>query len=579
MASMVTRSSKRKRGDETQSDDEAIELLPKPHQDISGAAKYVQQLKTPPKAEDGDDNGEEMGEGKVKELNKVFNDCIHGHIEIHPLCVKIINTPQFQRLRDIKQLGGCYYVFPGASHNRFEHSIGTCYLAGKLVEGLCKHQPNPKITPEDVLCVKIAGLCHDLGHGPFSHMFDGLFIPEARPRDDKKWKHENGSLSMFEHMMKANRLTDEFRKHGLHDVDEVFIKELIIGEPLGEPTSEEWRFKGRGKEKSFLYEIVANKRTGIDVDKFDYFARDCHGLGIKNSFDHERYMKSAKVIQCEGEKQICVRDKEDNNLYEMFHTRDSLHRRAYQHKTKNIIEIMIKEALLKADRHVLFKGKKKKFPISKCIDDMEAYIKLTDNVFYKILNSSEPKLEEARDILRRVQCRDLHRFIGKITVKPEENEKISEIEERMKKNVEKEGLQPEDFVFDVVKFNYGMGAENPMDKVRFYSKKKPNEAFPLRKDQISYMLPEKFQERHIRVYFRKNDIELRKKAERWFDQWQKKYNEKGGDAQGEQIPVISPQEGDSNASEAGASNALQESERGKKAKRRISFKESKENLT
>ena len=55
---------------------------------------------------------------------QVFNDPIHGHIELHPLMVKIIDTPQFQRLRSIKQLGGAYWVFPGASHNRFEHSIG-----------------------------------------------------------------------------------------------------------------------------------------------------------------------------------------------------------------------------------------------------------------------------------------------------------------------------------------------------------------------------------------------------------------------------------------------------------------------
>lgn len=58
---------------------------------------------------------------------QVFNDPIHGHIELHPLLIKIIDTPQFQRLRNIKQLGGTYFVFPGASHNRFEHSIGCVH--------------------------------------------------------------------------------------------------------------------------------------------------------------------------------------------------------------------------------------------------------------------------------------------------------------------------------------------------------------------------------------------------------------------------------------------------------------------
>ena len=55
---------------------------------------------------------------------QVFNDPVHGHMEFHPLLVKIIDTPQFQRLRYLKQLGSCYFVYPGAAHNRFEHSLG-----------------------------------------------------------------------------------------------------------------------------------------------------------------------------------------------------------------------------------------------------------------------------------------------------------------------------------------------------------------------------------------------------------------------------------------------------------------------
>ncbi|XP_065817370.1 deoxynucleoside triphosphate triphosphohydrolase SAMHD1-like [Labrus bergylta] len=96
-------------------------------------------------------------------ITKVFNDPIHGSIELHPLLIKIIDTPQFQRLRFIKQLGGVYFVYPGASHNRFEHSIGVGYLAGKLAEALRSRRPELNITDRDVLCVQIAGLCHDLG--------------------------------------------------------------------------------------------------------------------------------------------------------------------------------------------------------------------------------------------------------------------------------------------------------------------------------------------------------------------------------------------------------------------------------
>eukprot|EP00105_Crassostrea_gigas_P000726 XP_011412641.1 PREDICTED: deoxynucleoside triphosphate triphosphohydrolase SAMHD1 [Crassostrea gigas] len=234
---------------------------------------------------------------------KVFNDPIHGHIEIHPLCVKIIDTPQFQRLRSIKQLGGKYFVYPGASHNRFEHSLGVCHLAGQLASALKTQQPDLGITNHDVLCVQIAGLCHDLGHGPFSHMFDGKFLPSVK---------------------------SEIKK---------------------------WPYKGRKEEKSFLYEIVSNKRNGIDVDKWDYFARDCHMLGIKNSFDHTRCIKFARVVEVDNVKQICFRDKEAGNLYEMFHTRDILHRRVCSHSVGNIIDIMISEAMQEANKHILTPGK------------------------------------------------------------------------------------------------------------------------------------------------------------------------------------------------------------------------------
>ena len=103
---------------------------------------------------------------------KVINDPVHGHIEIPDYCLEVVDTPHFQRLRDLKQLGASYLVFPGASHNRFEHSLGVSYLAGKLVSRLQAQQPELGITRHDLKLTQLAGLCHDLGHGPFSHAFE-----------------------------------------------------------------------------------------------------------------------------------------------------------------------------------------------------------------------------------------------------------------------------------------------------------------------------------------------------------------------------------------------------------------------
>lgn len=462
------------------------------------------------------------------EPNKVFNDPIHGHVELHPLLIKIIDTPQFQRLRYLKQLGGTYFVFPGASHNRFEHSIGVGYLAGQLVQALNNRQPELLISRRDILCVQIAGLCHDLGHGPFSHMFDGKFIPTVRPKIN--WKHETASLAMFDHLVNDNDLRPVMEQHGLvlpEDLD--FIKEQIAG-PLDTNAAQgqTWPYKGRPQDKSFLYEIVANKRNGIDVDKWDYFARDCHHLGIQNNFDYRRFMKFARVCEVDGQKNICTRDKEVGNLYDMFHTRNCLHRRAYQHKVGNIIETMITEAFLKADNHIWFEGSGgKMFTLSTAIDDMEAYTKLTDNVFEQILNSSSVELAEARQILRNIVFRRLYKCLGQTQAeKPMSvtQDKIRSWEVDLAQSVPQSGshdvtLEPKDFVVSVIYMDYGMKEKNPINNVRFYCKDNPTTAIQIRKNQVSKLLPEQFAEQVIRVYCKKTDDKSLEAAKKHFVQW------------------------------------------------------------
>uniref|UniRef100_A0A8D2Q4T0 Deoxynucleoside triphosphate triphosphohydrolase SAMHD1 n=1 Tax=Varanus komodoensis TaxID=61221 RepID=A0A8D2Q4T0_VARKO len=462
----------------------------------------------------------------------VFNDPVHGHIEMHPLLVRIIDTPQFQRLRYIKQLGGSYYVFPGATHNRFEHSLGVSHLAGRLVQTLQERQPELLIDQRDILCVQIAGLCHDLGHGPFSHMFDGRFIPLACP--GLKWKHEQASVQMFEHLIMSNKLKSAMEYYGLklnEDID--FIKELIAGPIEAKPgVLNTWPYRGRSKEKSFLYEIVANKRSGIDVDKWDYFARDCHHLGIQNNFDYERFIKFARVCLVDEEKCICTRDKEVGNMYDMFHTRNCLHRRAYQHKVSNIIETMITDAFLKADPYIRIKGSAgKEYKISTALEDMEAYTKLTDEIFLQILHSDQPELNEAREILRKIERRDLYKCLGE--TQPQGNEIKQEQYDELSAEIVKAKpvkfpedaelkaikLKAEDFIIDVIDMDYGMKEKNPVNNVNFYCKSDITKAIKITKDQVSKLLPEKFAEQIIRVYCKKTDEKFIYVATKHFIQW------------------------------------------------------------
>ena len=102
------------------------------------------------------------------------------------MTLKIVNTYEFQRMRNIKQLGFCYLVYPAAMHSRFEHSLGVYHLAGKMLDRIIQLYPNKKylipelnsepisLTKKIIECIKIGALCHDIGHGPFSHIFDNV---------------------------------------------------------------------------------------------------------------------------------------------------------------------------------------------------------------------------------------------------------------------------------------------------------------------------------------------------------------------------------------------------------------------
>ncbi|PVV05274.1 hypothetical protein BB560_000219, partial [Smittium megazygosporum] len=171
--------------------------------------------------------GEIIGYLKAEEAHstksaKYLKDPIYGTIKLDDFVLEFIDTPQFQRLRYLKQLGVSNFVYPGGNHTRFEHSIGVSHLAKILVTTLMELQPELGISERDVQCVTLAGLCHDLGHGPFSHLFDGNFMKSARP--GIKWEHEQGSEMMLDYLVKENQIKIPYE-------DVQFIKDLIYGEP------------------------------------------------------------------------------------------------------------------------------------------------------------------------------------------------------------------------------------------------------------------------------------------------------------------------------------------------------------
>ena len=98
---------------------------------------------------------------------KSIKDPVHGYIQVDSSLLPLLDTPQVQRLRYIRQLGFSFLVYPGAHHTRFEHSLGTMHLAHSLGTRL-------SLPREDQAHITVAGLLHDIGHGPFSHAIEGL---------------------------------------------------------------------------------------------------------------------------------------------------------------------------------------------------------------------------------------------------------------------------------------------------------------------------------------------------------------------------------------------------------------------
>ncbi|PVU94543.1 hypothetical protein BB561_002488 [Smittium simulii] len=400
---------------------------------------------------------------------KYLKDPIYGSIKLESLVLKFIDTRQFQRLRYLKQLGSICFIYPGGNHTRFEHSIGVSHLAKTLITILREKQPELAISDRDVRCITLAGLCHDLGHGPFSHLFDSAFISTIFP--EKNWCHENGSEMMLEYLIKKNNIALP-----REDID--FIKDLILGEPI----------YTKQKEKKFMFQIVANKQNGIDVDRFDYIARDSYYTGLKSTYDYD---------------QICFDHKELFDIYELLHSRYSLNKRIYLHKTAKAIDLMLCDALVLSDKYL---------KISDSINDPEKYTYLTDDIMHDIERSDCDELKSSKELVQRIHCRDLYKLVDAVTMKFSQLEAIGKewisskiIVDQCKAEEDPEKQEIKDFNDDKIRINwsiinFGMGAVNPLTKVKFYKKPNTNTSYNIDTDKEIVCLPPEYQEVLLRVY-------------------------------------------------------------------------------
>ncbi|GJP51271.1 hypothetical protein CLOM_g10444 [Closterium sp. NIES-68] len=371
--------------------------------------------------------------------SKLFNDPIHGHITVDKTCLSFIDTCEFQRLRHIRQLGVCNYVYPSANHTRLEHSIGTSHLANQVVESLRRHQPELRINDDDVMAVTLAGLCHDMGHGCFSHMLDRAIFSRFCPGSD--WSHERRSVELVDRVIDNNSIDIE--------PDTIAtIKSLILPDKS--------KRRRDYKEKEFLWDIVANARTGIDVDKFDYLARDSYFCNVKSCFDHKRIIQMLRVIDDE----ICFKYRELETVNDMFALRAKMYRNVYTHKTVKAVEAMILEALAQAN-HVYRFGE-----IAQS-QDLDRFCQLDDTILREILRSRDPSLAKSQEILRQLERRQLYQYMNEFVVPVDALHHFKKLTvDELLRHGEGSYLREhgDQVIVDNIKIDYGQDTDNPLDK-------------------------------------------------------------------------------------------------------------------
>ena len=239
-------------------------------------------------------------------LKRVFDE-VHGYIELDSLAQKIISLPIFQRLRRIKQLGVAEYVYPGATHNRFSHSLGVYHLMKSVISRLRDY-----IDPDKINILLAASLLHDIGHLPYSHALETYYMNIL------------GSETKINHEYLSSIVIRE-------DPD---LKDLLKNEGI-EPSEISDIINGRHKDP--LYNSLLS--SDLDVDRMDYLIRDSLHTGvIYGSIDLRRILSTLEV---DRKRRIGVNEKGLIAVENFYLARLHMYRAVYYHKTVHGYELML----------------------------------------------------------------------------------------------------------------------------------------------------------------------------------------------------------------------------------------------
>jgi HD superfamily phosphohydrolase len=262
-----------------------------------------------------------------------ITDPIHRYIRFSETEREIVDTVIFQRLRGIRQLAGAHLVYPSAQHSRFEHSIGTMHIAGYAGETLFS---KGYFGDEDkVQQLRLAALLHDIGHGPFSHLFEEVLM------EKQNMNHED----MGRQIISQSEISDILGKHGYNSSD---ICELSFGQ----------------SNIQFFNEIISG---ALSADMMDYLPRDGLFTGVEyGKIDYHRLISSFEVTT---DGHLAINKSALYSLESMLISRYEMYKAVYFHKTVRSAEVMLLRSIMLADEQLSLTDK-----------TLDKYLSLTDEI-------------------------------------------------------------------------------------------------------------------------------------------------------------------------------------------------------
>jgi HD superfamily phosphohydrolase len=256
----------------------------------------------------------------VDNLEKVIHDPVHGSMRLSGLVLQLVDSPEVQRLRGIKQLGLANLVFPGANHSRFEHVLGVSHLVEQLGREL-------GISKDELDTLAAAAVLHDIGHPPYSHTLEYL-MNDYLKRDHMEFA---GDILMGKATI--------YDKHELGDIREPPVPVVDVLSDHGISPSEVAGLVLGKHRKPYIGQII---HSDIDADQMDYLLRDAHSTGVAlGMIDVDRLMGVIIVRK----NRLAIEDKGIEAVEGFMTARALMYTSVYFHHTVRIAELMLANAV------------------------------------------------------------------------------------------------------------------------------------------------------------------------------------------------------------------------------------------